>query len=158
LAVIYREGGFYSDWKEICFKDGVLADITNETNFWAAKDRPNPCINFQNAFFGAVPRHPIIAKALGGVVMNVQGKSYGLKPWFPTGPCILGGSIAELGYDENKIGLFMGNNRYLWKGENVAIHKCDGCGGGNNWTNGNNYWDLWRERKAFCDNASLIFE
>jgi hypothetical protein len=70
-AVVYREGGWYSDWKEVVFVDGFLDKLAHgatgknkpgSQTIVFAWDRGSPyprqnhCI--MNAFFGARPRHP----------------------------------------------------------------------------------------------------
>ena len=138
-------------------KHGVLDNIAKETLFFAARNNPNPCVNFANAFFGSVPRHPILARALEQIVMNVQSRNYGVKPWAPTGPCVLGRAITDVGYIESKIGLFKGNDRYIWNGEVIVKHKCNECGKSQEWAKGNNYWTLWNEKQFYCEDAPLIF-
>lgn len=69
IALLYREGGFHSDWKEACLERGILESISNNTVFFAAVDSgftyaavTRSCA--QNAFVGSVPRHRILAKYL----------------------------------------------------------------------------------------------
>ena len=60
-AVIYREGGWYSDWKETVLHKGLLDEVSN-ADIVFAWDRGTPehrkrgCI--MNAFFGALPGDP----------------------------------------------------------------------------------------------------
>ena len=75
-AVVYREGGWYSDWKEEVKVHGLLDKLTNGKPLrpkqpkinagsqsivftWgrgSIHERKNNCI--MNGFFGAKPRHP----------------------------------------------------------------------------------------------------
>jgi hypothetical protein len=62
-ALLYREGGWYSDWKEVCLVDGLLDELSfNNRTLVVPLDRGTPysrnnqCV--MNAFFGATERHP----------------------------------------------------------------------------------------------------
>jgi hypothetical protein len=62
-ALLYREGGWYSDWKEVCLEDGLLDELSsNNRTLVVPLDRGTPysrnnqCV--MNAFFGATERHP----------------------------------------------------------------------------------------------------
>ena len=63
----------------------------------------------------------------------------------------------DVGYIESKIGLFKGNDRYIWNDEVIAKHKCNECGKSQEWAKGNNYWTLWKEKQFYCEDAPLIF-
>jgi hypothetical protein len=62
-AVLYREGGWYSDWKEVCLEDDLLDTLSSNNRTlvvpWdqgTAHSRKNQCV--MNGFFGATERHP----------------------------------------------------------------------------------------------------
>jgi hypothetical protein len=61
-TVLYREGGWYSDWKEVCLEDGLLDTLSSDNRTlvvpWdrgTAHSRTNQCV--MNALFGATERH-----------------------------------------------------------------------------------------------------
>jgi hypothetical protein len=61
-TVLYREGGWYSDWKEVCLEDGLLDTLSPDNRTlvvpWdrgTAHSRTNQCV--MNALFGATERH-----------------------------------------------------------------------------------------------------
>lgn len=63
LAVLYRDGGWYSDWKEECLVDGLLDNLSANNRSlvfpWdqgTPHSRQNACI--MNAFLGATERNP----------------------------------------------------------------------------------------------------
>ena len=41
--------------------------------------------------------------------------------------------------------------RMIYNDKLVIVHKCEGCGetDNHNWDNGNNYKELWKQRKFF---------
>eukprot|EP00569_Conticribra_weissflogii_P013953 CAMPEP_0171418586 /NCGR_PEP_ID=MMETSP0880-20121228/41181_1 /TAXON_ID=67004 /ORGANISM="Thalassiosira weissflogii, Strain CCMP1336" /LENGTH=570 /DNA_ID=CAMNT_0011936859 /DNA_START=235 /DNA_END=1948 /DNA_ORIENTATION=+ len=175
-ALLYREGGWYSDWKQICLKKNLLAEISNETDFYAAKDHGNQwskthkCI--QPAFIGVTPKHPIMEQTIEVVLKNIQSRYYGQHCLDTTGPCAFGRAVINaekkyrIKYDlkgkfeevpPEKHGFFFNNN------ETIIRHKCDNCGAGTlqNWEHGNNYVQMWLQRREkdyyFCEDAAAIF-
>jgi mannosyltransferase OCH1-like enzyme len=83
--VLYNEGGWYSDSKQVCFES---LDVLNNTNkeFIVSLDASiNPNCLF-NGFFGSVPKHPILKKCIDMIVFNVEHEHYGLDCLYPTGP------------------------------------------------------------------------
>jgi len=94
MALLYREGGWHSDWKQRCLKQNLLDELSNNTHFFAARDEGNnssrvsQCI--QNAFVGTKPRHPIIEEVLKIILENVQKSYYGQTALYNTGVCVLG--------------------------------------------------------------------
>ncbi|KAL7466835.1 hypothetical protein ACHAXS_007109, partial [Conticribra weissflogii] len=112
LVVLYRDGGWYSDWKQKCLKENLLADISRNNNFVSTNNclfvkthffqigllifvclkiiyshqyiirdngneysRSNEC--YSNAFIGATPQHPVIAKYIQFILKNIQRNYYG---------------------------------------------------------------------------------
>lgn len=74
--VVYREGGFYSDWKQECKLEGLLNWISQENaTFFATWDKhwsPRKPLPLANAFFGATPRSPVLAEAIRVVLQNTR--------------------------------------------------------------------------------------
>lgn len=102
-AVVYREGGWYSDWKEEVKVEGFLDKIAlggwgenrpgSQTIIFTwdrgiEYTRKNWCI--MNAFFGAQPRHPLLAEVLKLILLNVHNRYYGPIAVCNTGPCVYG--------------------------------------------------------------------
>jgi mannosyltransferase OCH1-like enzyme len=64
LIIVYREGGWYSDWKEVCLVDRLLEKLTATNRdlvvvFWDVGlpiSRQGKFV--MNSFFGASPKHP----------------------------------------------------------------------------------------------------
>ena len=80
IVLLYREGGWYSDFKQVVLQKNLLDTISSGTNFWAAIDEEGPERKFkclQNAFIGAKPRHPILEEYLKLMMKNVQSRHYG---------------------------------------------------------------------------------
>lgn len=169
MALLYREGGFHSDWKEACLQPTLLDAISNETNFFAAADFGNPyaaasrsCA--QNAFVGSVPRHQILAKYLELAMINVQSSHYPKNVLLTTGPCVFGRAIKQvdpefgtnLAISRGKYGEYKDTHHFFWKGKKIVSHRC--CGLGQDWENGNNYNTLFEKRKYYCEDSANIFD
>jgi len=160
-CIIYNEGGWYSDWKQVCLVKNLLNQLSKNNNFIYFQDKGNnisikkKCI--QNAFFGSIPKHPILQKTIELVIENVKNKYYGDIPLDTTGVCVFGKAIIYYNYNIKKIEEqgYHKNNFFYHKNKNlgkVIQQKCDKCRKGQNWKNGNNYNDLWNQKKYYCDN------
>jgi mannosyltransferase OCH1-like enzyme len=161
-CIIYNEGGWYSDWKEICLVKNMLNNIGDNKNFVYFYDKGTPNIIRDkcvvNGFFGSIPKHPILKIAINFIIENIKNKYYGENTLAPTGPCVFGKAIKEYNKRYNKIEsqgefnhkLSKGGNFYHNKLGKIIQHKCNKCGEGQNWKNGNNYNKLWNDRNYYC--------
>jgi len=75
--LVYREGGFYSDWKQECKVDGLLHWLSSDNTTWfSAFDQPYTRSNhMQNAFFGTPPQSPILARAINISLQKLQSRA-----------------------------------------------------------------------------------
>lgn len=167
-AVIYREGGWYSDWKQVCLKEFALEDIT-VTNvtlalYWdhnIEKHIRLGCI--QTALFGAIPRHALMAEILKRMLRNIQAKHYGETPLHNTGPGTFGEAYINLVKRMNLTNNVLHGlvQRKLFRNgkekEPIVQHKCNGCGRKQDWDNGNNYNVLHRNQQFYCQDAQALF-
>ena len=153
MALLYRDGGFHSDWKQRCMEYNLLDRIANATDFFASLagtwetgsymdltsndgGYPHRCV--QNSFVGSVPGHPIVAKMLELSFLNVQKSHYrGQRESLDAGPsvCVFGLAIHESEMERNStwFSTIAGKEvagGYEWGGDFIIHHKCDGCGGG----------------------------
>ncbi|KAL7539559.1 hypothetical protein ACHAWF_006446 [Thalassiosira exigua] len=173
MALLYREGGWYSDWKEVCLKENLLDDIARATNFFAVWDKlatwdrfKHRCI--QNGFVGATPRHPIARKMLALTLIQTQKVHYGTFAFDAAGSvCLFGRAVIESEKEEGSAnfvehaaepGEGEREGTVVWRGESVVRHKCAGCGGTQDWgKTGNNYLQMWIDRKFYCEDAASLF-
>ena len=173
MALLYREGGFHSDWKQRCLQRNLLEGISNTTNFFAAYDMwdskdgsPHKCV--QNAFVGARPQHPIIATMLKMLLTNIQSSHYGQKTLDTTSTCLFGRAIQVSEKENNstrfsQIGAkFINTDKrvgdsFHWKGKFIVKHKCAGCGDGQDWAGGNNYNHIYKKKTYYCEDAASLF-
>jgi mannosyltransferase OCH1-like enzyme len=162
-CIVFKEGGWYSDWKEICLVDNLLNIISESHRFVYFDDRgnsysaDNSCIS--NAFFGSVPRHPILRKAIKLVIKNNKKKYYGDNPLDTTGVCVFREAIEKCNrfrrrkfesqgeYNTNDGGGHFYDNK-LGK---IIQHKCNDCGENQDWNKGNNYNNLWEQKTYYCN-------
>jgi len=174
FAVIYREGGWYSDWKQECLENNLLEELASkkssdfpDVTLFLTKDEGNDhsvkheCM--QNAFFGAAPRHPVIAKSLHLVLHHVSLSFHGETPLDNTGVCVFGEAYNGLKRDptfsinpHTKVGLYKDLYFYFEKNK-IVNHKCKSCGTGQDWGNsGNDYNALHEKREYYCQDASSV--
>ena len=92
--VLYQEGGWYSDIRQICMQP---LDELNRMNkeFHVAKDcYINPRYLY-TAFIGSIHKHPISKKTYEKILWNIEHDHYGIDTLCPTGP----GAFIEGGID-----------------------------------------------------------
>ncbi|KAL7551801.1 hypothetical protein ACHAWF_014988 [Thalassiosira exigua] len=163
MAILYREGGWYSDWKQVCLQPNLLRNISDETDFFASWDQGSQygtkhhCV--QNSFVGSKPRHPIVARTLELIMKNTQTMNYeDNNSLEATGTCVLGRAVKGFGkkFNTSVFGTHK-RNMFVWKNESIVQHKCDGCGSGQDWKMGNNYNDYYNKRHYYCSDAPTIF-
>lgn len=156
-CVIYNEGGWYSDWKQVCLEDNLLNYLSNNKDLIVFKDTEkfNPQLKgcIQPAFFGAIKNHSLLLQAINNCILNVKNKNYSKNVWYTTGPCLFGTSFKQLNLS-NK--LLIGSYSHpqnafiLNNGKKILLHKCKNCGLNQDWNNGNNYIDLYNKKKYYC--------
>lgn len=163
-CIVFKEGGWYSDWKEICLVDNLLNIISEGHGFVYFYDRGfhhtinNSCV--QDAFFGSVPRHPILRKAIKLVIQNNKKKYYGHHPLDTTGVCVFGKAIEKCNRFRRKKFESQGEFNHISGGGGhfydnklgkIIQHKCNDCGESQDWKKGNNYNVLWEQQNYYCD-------
>ena len=179
--VVYREGGFYSDWKQVCMIDGLLNWLSSKNTTWfSAFDNPAKSNAMQAGFFGAPPGSPILAEAIDIILRNIQSRADMIEAdqQMMTGPGVLGRAFFNVGkrlnWDLpagierrahwNRIpGVRLGEFRYTW-GQKflynrtlLVVHKCDDCQKNQSWTTGNNYNEKFEMKEYFCPDAPSLF-
>ena len=168
MTLLYREGGWHSDWKQSCLQDRLLDSISNATDFFATYDmwnsedyEPHKCA--QNAFVGSIAKHPILAKMLELLLINIQTAHYGPSALDATSTCIFGRAIQMSEKERNveNFSLVAGKHtsgKFEWRGKDIVLHKCEGCGGGQDWgETGNSYTLLYKHRRFYCEDAASIY-
>lgn len=174
--LIYREGGYYSDWKQECKEEGLLDWLSKDNATWfSAWDaiqnrRRKENHAMQNALFGAPPQSPILAEAIRTALHNIQGRldlKNGTTALDMTGIYVLGQSFNKVknSMDPNDIHLgkyiHAGGMRFFYgptgSEKCIVVHKCDKCGKDQNWSRGNNYKQKHKLGEYFCPDAPALF-
>ena len=170
MAVIYREGGWYSDWKQECVKENLLNLLSNDTSYNTSKglvvfkDKWSRDGAVQNGFFGATARHPVIEETLKMIFHNVQSKDYPDNVFWTTGVGVFGMALNFTIHKKlvNKSNIVLGRytkkNVYWYKGKPIIDHKCKNCGKSQDWANGNNYKKLHAENHYYCEDRQSLFQ
>ncbi|KAL3908044.1 MAG: hypothetical protein SGARI_003247 [Bacillariaceae sp.] len=176
--VVYREGGWYSDWKQVCLEDNLLDSLSSDggnTTWFSAYDTfsrrnvPVQAICHQNAFFGATPRHAVLSNVIRRTLENIQSMHYGANAQQAAGGVgVLGAAVEEEGFsvdmtNTSRVGNYNwhrlpGSNAFRYQGRRIVQHKCSDCGSNNDWDSGNNYFEKWDKREYYCPDAAILFE
>ena len=153
FLVVYNEGGWYSDSKQVCYEPlDKLNSLKKE--FYVSIDAPiNPNCLF-TAFFGAVPKHPIMKKCIDIIVFNVNHNHYGQDCLYVTGPGVfMQGGIDYIRKHPDKCMI----GRHIIDNQNQSFvcfdkykfvkHKYNSPPIGGIYSDipgGNNYGEMWR--------------
>ncbi len=115
-----------------------------------------------NAFIGSTAKHPILAKYLEMILMNVQQSYYPTNnnPLHLTGPCVFGRAVKYYRKDvvNDTLWPVYEKGHYYWKASPILLHKCKFCGSTQNWKMGNNYNILVKNRTFYCEDSASIFQ
>jgi len=175
LVLINNEGGWYSDWKQLCLKNNLL-NLLNEnkkTNSVFYKDAYigtlllfkemfyNRSFLIQNAFFGSVKNNIFLTNCIRKIIHIVKNESYEKTVLHITGPALLGNVYSKLKTSNNFIygNVILKINKNNLKGVNsifkdnnlgkIIQHKCDNCSLTQSWTNGNNYVSMYFKKQIY---------
>jgi mannosyltransferase OCH1-like enzyme len=155
-CILYREGGWYSDWQQkllvplnpYSYYSWVSClDTTGEEN------TKNGCM--QNGFFGCSKNNELLKECILKIIENYNSKNYGNSPWYPTGPCLLGDMFRKVNPKNKLIGHTVNDEKlgpcYVIDSVKIIVNKC--CSDINvpatNFKNGNNYIQLWKDKKIY---------
>lgn len=83
--VLLREGGYYSDMRQVCLRP-LEEVLPAGTQWFSALDGPCTGPYMSNSFLASVPGHPWLEAAVGLVLDNVKRRHYGVCSLDPTGP------------------------------------------------------------------------
>jgi len=150
-CIVYNEGGWYSDWKQVCLVDNLLDQLSELEEFICFYDngisytRKNKCV--QNAFLGSIKNHPVLKDSMNNIIENVRIKFNGNNALDITGPCLLGKLINK--YNIKPCGELNLDFYFYHKNIQIIRHKCSKCGIDQNWKNGNDYVLMWRKRDVY---------
>jgi len=154
-CIVHSLGGYYID---LLISSTKLVDPAGR-DFIGFRDLNSDATSWKvaNNYFYARPGCPILADCIDQVVENVRRRYYGKDPHFPTGPAVLGRSVANLSQDlDVLIGQYWWlpyrRNKYTLPNYGVV-----GRGKSRRWRGGmsgvpggNNYNDLWRTRDIYA--------
>mmetsp|Transcript_29970 Transcript_29970/g.79791 ORF Transcript_29970/g.79791 Transcript_29970/m.79791 type:complete len:237 (-) Transcript_29970:33-743(-) len=153
--VLLREGGYYSDMRQVClmpFDDAFPDDM----GWFSAIDD----LYMHTAFIAAVPGHPWIERAVRRVLENIRMRSHGDTALDPTGPGAFG---VACDLREKRPEWLLGEllNGYIVShaGDKVLLAKYSKPSGdlfgAGEWGaadgGGNNYNDFWNARTVYAD-------
>ena len=148
--IVYNEGGWYSDIRQICLEPIDNLSSSNKEYYTSVDCPPNQMCMY-NAFIGSIPKHDISKKMIDLVLWNVKQRHYGLDCLYPTGPgAYMNASIDYIrAYpDKCMIGQHTPDEHILFGNHKFIKCKYNNARGGDNsdLTGGNDYGEMWRNR------------
>lgn len=158
-CLLYREGGVYSDWKQVCLRP--LDEYVPPGLRWFSNWDINEHL-MQTAFFGCCPRNPVLRSAIEQCIENVLREEYGRTPLWTTGPYVLGTAYkrhhpstqwGQQIYTSRTMierSVHDGSyHRFRFSDSPVVLHKHKKLSQDQNWESGNNYVRMWMDRDVY---------
>jgi len=153
-CVLYNEGGWYSDWKQVCLVNNLLNELNEkkQNNIVYFNDLgQKPILKYISiGFIGSIKNKVEIKEAINKIINNIKYKNYDIDSLSVTGPGLLKCFLNT----KNSIGDFMliDDEAYNKFNNKIIIkHKCNNCGKNQDWNNGNNYNELWKNKQIYKD-------
>lgn len=157
FLVLLREGGYYSDMRQVCLNPFDKL-FPNSMEWFSALDE----LYMHTAFIASVAGHPWLEKVVGRVLDNVEHRFYGESSVDPTGPGAFG---LACDLTEKTERWLLGDSRsgciVSHLGEPVARLKYRKASGeeygAGEWGKadggGNNYNDFWHARDVYAEDV-----
>ena len=127
----------------------VFRDLNSDRTSWKVA----------NNFFFSKPNSLVLHDSISECLKNIGNRHYGSDAHCPTGPVVLGRSVAKFGESMNLlVGQYYWHryrkNKYILPGWGVvARHKRGGSysGGSSGVEGGNNYNEMWKLNDLYCN-------
>jgi len=157
-CILYKEGGWYSDWQQrLLVPLGSLKKYSWVSCWDTTGDENIKYKCMQNGFFGCYKNNKILKECILTIIKNCKDKNYGINPWFPTGPCLLGESFRKVNPEPSTVKLgYTVNDKddgpcFIIDSKKMIVNKC--CLDVNKpatvFKNGNNYIELWNSKQIY---------
>jgi mannosyltransferase OCH1-like enzyme len=155
-CLLYKKGGWYSDWKQECLIYNLLKILDNRKkenivvfNDLDGNKNQEEDDYIQNNFMGVIPNSTFLKEVINEIINNVKYAVINEKcPLYSTGPALL-----KLMSDKSKIDLkTMGDfksNYLLYRNKKIIKHKSDEDLSQDWGKGGNNYYQLWKTKNIY---------
>ena len=151
--ILYNEGGWYSDIRQICIEPIKTLSSYNKEYYTSIDCPPNQTCMY-TAFIGSIAKHDISKKMIDLVLWNVRQRHYGLDCLYPTGPgAYMNATIDYVrAYPERcMIGQHTADEHIVFAGRSFIKCKYNNARGADNSDikGGNDYGEMWRKRDIY---------
>lgn len=156
-CIIYKEGGWYSDWTQQCFERNLLQKLENKRKqsivvfkdrcgYGLEKNKPYKNDYINNGFFGSPKGNYILKEIIDKIIENVNTRYYGDNRLIPTGPGLFGNVFCK--YYQLFDDIYYEAAFYYVDGKKVIKTKIDTLMK-NKFPKGNDYRELWEQKKIY---------
>jgi len=151
--ILYNEGGWYSDIRQVCIEPIKILSSYNKEYYTSIDCPPNQTCMY-TAFIGSIAKHDISKKMIDLVLWNVRQKHYGLDCLYPTGPgAYMNATIDYVrAYPEKcMIGQHTADEHIMFAKQRFIKCKYNNARGADNSDikGGNDYGEMWRKRDIY---------
>lgn len=151
--ILYNEGGWYSDIRQVCLQSIETLSSMNKEYYTSVDCPPNQMCMY-TAFIGSIPKHDISKKMIDLVLWNIKHRHYGLDCLYPTGPgAYMNASIDYIrAYPEKcTIGQHTSDEHIQFGQYKFIKCKYNNAKGADNsdLPGTNDYGDMWRNREVY---------
>lgn len=151
--ILYNEGGWYSDIRQICINPLERLDSLNREYYTSVDCPPNQMCMY-TAFIGSIPKHDISKKMIDLVLWNIRHKHYGIDCLYPTGPgAYMNASIDYIRAHPDKciIGQHTSDEHIVFAQQRFIKCKYNNARGADNSDikSGNDYGEMWRNNDVY---------
>lgn len=150
-CVLCNEGGWYSDWKQVCLKQNLLNELdkNKKNNIIISWDKGEIFASnndwIQNCFIGSIKNSLFLKECINTIINNIKYNYYGKFALDATSPGLLSYIFKKTDYKFHINLVFKNLNIYNNSGT-IIKHKCNNCGINQDWKNGNNYNDIYNKK------------
>ena len=163
--LLYKEGGWYSDWKQVCLKSNLLNDFNNKSLVLFKDNLDGNNEYICNSFMGSIKNNLYLKEVINNLINNIKYKKYTEDSLSISGPGLLNLVYMKYIYKDNIkfYGKFYNNidtlgNKVINSGGTIwhdnkciILHKCNTCGYKQDFEDGNNYNTLYNNKNIYSD-------
>lgn len=148
-CILFRRGGWYSDWKQVCHEQGFLDAFPSGLLCWdMGLDHSIRNDWLSPALMGLRAGDGLMLRTIRRCVQNTRIGFMGEHAVDPSGPGALGKAFQLAGPTRSSVMALHRDNGFFISGKRVATHKHEMLSQDQDWSEGNNYGNMWKRGRG----------